>query len=176
MPFASTDNGLLYEERGGTLLLRSVFVFAGSTAIVCSFFFVELIRQMGVPDTPAKVGGVVASIAGLAAFWLFGGFCLKHGLFTPQQTAFFDREQRRIIYTTRSPARGTTQAQQAFDDVIDIDIDTDMPDDGEPVFKIRLRRSGSPPIFLFVDGDRGEAEHWLGSVRRVVGLPAPAVE
>lgn len=60
--------------------------------------------------------------------------------------------------------------------MIDIDIDADMPDDGEPVFEIRMRLSGSPPIFLFVDGDRGEAEHWLGLARRVAGLPAPAVE
>ncbi|HEY0232856.1 MAG TPA: hypothetical protein VGC55_16540 [Dokdonella sp.] len=170
MPFTPANDGLLYEERGSTSSLRSLFVTAGVTAIVCSFFFVDLIRQTGVPSTPAKAGGIVASVAGMLGFWWFGGFCLKHGLFTPQQTVFFDSRQQRIVHSGRSPARGLREVHHRFIDVAGVEVGVDFPEDGEPVLKLRVLLSGAQPILLYVDGGRGEAEHWADEVRGVLGL------
>ena len=144
--FTEIDGGLLYEEQR-TPLLR-VFVSAfGLFMIAFSAIFIYLIFQMGELNTAAKLGGVVASVVGLVAFILFGGYCLKLALLTPTQTLFFNTKLQQIDYTTHAPAQQTTKIY-TFDKIATVEAIKHVPEDGPTTYSIEINFFNDEKILI----------------------------
>ncbi|MDB6062361.1 MAG: hypothetical protein JWM78_2464 [Verrucomicrobiaceae bacterium] len=177
--FVETAEGLLYREPDSTAVLRLVFGGAGIIAIVCSLFFVELIRQIGainigalIIGTPAmwaKAGGEVASMLGLVAFFLFGGYCLKMAVLLPRQTLLFDRSMRRVIYTARAPAQGQRRQTYSFDSICAVEIIDIAPLDDAPTFTIDINLSAQKQIQIGVFATREQALPYVQQIRKIIG-------
>ena len=155
--FTEKDGGLLYEEQRAPLLRVFVSAF-GLFMIAFSAIFIYLIFQMGEINTAAKLGGVVASVVGLVAFILFGGYCLKLALLTPTQTLFFNTKLQQIDYTTHAPAQQTTKIY-TFDKIATIEAIKHVPEDGPATFSIVIILSTGDKIYIASFDNRDEANN-----------------
>lgn len=175
MAFSFTDAGdaLLYEESGSAAGLRITAAVAGVIAFAASFIFIWMITQgTGVPDSAAKVGGLVASLAALLAFWAFGGYCLHIALFIPQQQVRFDRGEQRIMLTTRSPARGSRSSRHAFAEVSSIEVAKNVSSDGDPSFELVLTILASKTMRIGSFAERDDADARLRQIEQMLRDPA----
>jgi hypothetical protein len=135
--FTETDDRLLYQEQRTPLLRIFVSVF-GLFMIAFLYVFVELIFQMGAIDTTTKIGGVIASAVGLTTFILFGGYCLRLTLFTPEQILLFYSKRKQLDYITNSRVKKSTKKTYLFNEIAKIGAIEYFQDDGSATFSVAI--------------------------------------
>ncbi|CAN5429089.1 hypothetical protein BH10PSE17_BH10PSE17_23540 [soil metagenome] len=149
---------LVYEEHGTVTALRIVAVVFGLGAIAASAIFFEIVASMGELASAAKIGGAVASLLAVAAFWAFGGYCLWLGLFVPRQKIVFDGGARRFEYFATAPARSGRPTLHAFDDVTEAAVLEQRFEDSPTTFAITLKMTAGRRFLLGGFADREAAE------------------
>src|SRR5690606_1898345 len=117
-----TDSGLEYHEYGTTVWARALFAGVGLAAITASLFFVKTALPLSELHGPSAIGGAIATLSAIAAFCLFGGFCLKIALTLPMQSLIFHAGARQVTYTIRSPACGIKTARYDFGSISNLRV------------------------------------------------------
>jgi len=165
------SGGVLRYEEGGSAGLRVTATIAGLLAIAFSWVFVDIAMSMGDLSTPAKIGGLLASIASIIVFLGFGAYCLKLALFTPRQVVTIDSERRRLVLTAESPARGRRESVHAFEELSTIDIGEQRSDEGPTTFTILIGTGAKSRLEMGVFDDRAQARAALRQVADALGRP-----
>ena len=161
--FTETDDGLLYQEQRMPLLRIFISAF-GLFMIAFSYVFVELIFQIGTIDTTAKVGGVIASVVGLIAFILFGGYCLRLTLFMPEQTLLFDSKRKQLDYITTAPIRRLNKKTYAFSEIEKIEVIEYLQEDGPVTFSIAILFSDRDKICIASFDTRDQVNNCIARI------------
>ncbi|MDO9403770.1 MAG: hypothetical protein Q7T87_07060 [Polaromonas sp.] len=168
--FNPTPEGIVYQERH-TALLRALIAAVGLTAILASFIFITLIRATGWPATGAQWGGVAASLLGIAAFCLFGGYCLRMAFHLTRQKIVFDRRLQRLLVDTHSLAEGHRQLILPFGDITGLSVVEHRPEDGASTFAIALALRSHAPLEMGGFNRRDRAQEQLQALRRLSNGP-----
>lgn len=166
--FSQTNDTVLYEERIPALL-RGFIASVGIVMIAASYVFVEIIAKTGTLDTPAKIGGLLASIVGITAFVLFGGFLFKIALFASGQTVLFDKKIGQIVYTSRAPLSLCKQKTYPMSTVFQVEITEYVHDDSSPTFEVTLSLATGDTIRMGSFNLRSEAVPQLRQIQQCVG-------
>jgi len=163
--FTETQDGLLYEEQGSNVALRISAAIAGAIALLSSLIFFEIVRQMGALDTPAKLGGLLASVIGILAFWAFGAYCFKIAFFIPMQAVRFHRASRYLIYVRRAPLK----TRETRHDFTSVDIVSQTDEDRTETFTIAVILKNNQTIEMGVYQSRELAAFWRDKLLQLVG-------
>lgn len=165
--FTETNDGLLYQEQR-TPLLRIFISAFGLFMIAFSYVFIELIIQMGAIDTAAKVGGVIASLVGLIAFILFGGYCLKLTLFMPEQTLLFDTKRKQLDYITNSPVKKSAKKIYSFSEIAKIEAVEYPQEDGPVSFSVAIIFSNGDKICIASFDNRDQVNNCIARINSLL--------
>ena len=165
--FTETQDGLVYEEQGSNVALRISAAIAGAIALLSSLMFFEIVRQMGALDTPAKLGGLLASVIGILAFWAFGAYCFKIAFFIPMQAVRFHRASRYLIYVRRAPLK-TRETRHAFSEITSVDIVSQIDEDRTETFTIAVILKNNQTIEMGVYQSREPAAVWRDKLLQLV--------
>ena len=163
--FTETQDGLLYEEQGSNVALRTSAAIAGAIALLSSLMFFEIVKQMGALDTPAKLGGLLASVIGILAFWAFGAYCFKIAFFIPMQAVRFHRASRYLIYVRRAPLK----TRETRHDFTSVDIVSQTDEDRTETFTIAVILKNNQTIEMGVYQSRELAAFWRDKLLQLVG-------
>ena len=170
--FSDCAEGLRYDETTRTSAgWRTIFGVAGAVALLASGIFVVLLRGAGGPFDAARVGGIAASLLGLAAFWAFGLFCLYVALLAPQQSIVFDRARGRMVRTLQAPLRRRGRPAQLipFGEVTGLQVLEQTGSEGPTTYSVEIGLGRSRPLRLGVFDDRASAAVQLARVRAALG-------
>lgn len=165
--FNTTPEGIVYQERH-TALLRAFIAAVGLTAILASFIFITLILVTGWPATGAQWGGLAASLLGIAAFCLFGGYCLRMAFHLTRQKIVFDRRLQRLLVDTHSLAAGHRRLVLPFSDITELSVVEHRPEDGAPTFAVAIALRGNAPLEMGGFNRRDRAQEQLQALRRLM--------
>ena len=165
--FTETQDGLLYEEQGSNLGLRTSAAIAGAIALLSSLFFFEIVRQMGALHTPAKLGGLLASVIGVLAFWAFSAYCFKIALFIPMQAVRFHHNGRHLTYLRRTPLK-TREKRYEFSEVTSVDIVLKIDEDRTETFAIAVSLNGAQTIEMGVYQSPEPAAVWRNKLLQLM--------
>ena len=166
--FTETQDGLLYEEQGSNLGLRTSAAIAGAIALLSSLIFFEIVRQMGALHTPAKLGGLLASVIGILAFWAFGAYCFKIAFFIPMQAVHFHCNSRHLTYLRRAPLK-TRETRHDFSEVVRVDIVSQIDEDRTEIFTIAVILKNNQTIEMGVYQSHETAAVWRDKLLQLVG-------
>ncbi|MDI1362269.1 hypothetical protein [Methylotenera sp.] len=170
--FTPSENQLCYKELANMTVLRTMFVVVGLAAIAWSYVFVDIIYSMGQIVGAAKIGGLIASILSIIAFWMFGGYCLKQGLLLPRQTVVFDKGNRQIVYISHTPLLGIKERKYEFSAITNIKILENLSEDEATTYSLVMSVLPAKSIVMGVFHDHAQAENSLQDVRQAVGYLA----
>jgi len=168
--FTETQDGLLYEEQGSNVGLRTSAAIAGAIALLSSLMFLEIVRQMGALDTPAKLGALLASVLGILAFWAFGAYCFKIAFFIPMQAVRFHRDSHHLIYVRRTPLK-TRETHHDFSEITSVDIVSQLDEDRTETFTISVMLSNTQKIEMGIYQRRELAAVWRDKLLHLVKNP-----
>ena len=166
--FTETQDGLLYEEQGSNAALRTYAAIAGAIALLSSLIFFEIVRQMGALDTPAKLGGLLASVISTLAFWAFGAYCFKIAFYIPMQTVHFHCNSGHFTYLRRAPLK-TRETSHDFIEITSVEIISQIDEDRKETFTIAVILNNHQQIEMGVYQSREPAAAWRDKLVQLVG-------
>lgn len=173
LTFENSAQQLRYAERRASRTATTVFLIFGFAFLAGSAVFVEILRE-GLSQLPSQQSSLFWPSLGIAAFVIFGGFCLWLGLLSKTQTIVFDKTGRKITHKMHSLLLGSTTSVYDFNQVQTVEVIERISEEDGPWYTIELTLSAMNPIMMGVMADRMVANTQLQLVREAVGLSSAA--